>query len=83
MIEKKWNAFGRRKLIQSLLGYTIYLFSFCMALVSRAPNPPKDIDFYKNETYFPINEHLYMDAKCFLWSYTDSPGSLMQKVRIT
>uniref|UniRef100_A0A7E4VKI6 Ion_trans domain-containing protein n=1 Tax=Panagrellus redivivus TaxID=6233 RepID=A0A7E4VKI6_PANRE len=40
LLQKKWKAFGRRKLVQSIIGYTIYLISFYFAFLNRSPTAP-------------------------------------------
>ena len=81
LVQQKWNAFGKRKLLHSIIGYTVYLISFSLAFVTRSPNPPTEI-LPANLTSIDINKHLYNDERCFLWSYADPPGNFFQKIRL-
>uniref|UniRef100_A0A0N5C9Q3 ANK_REP_REGION domain-containing protein n=1 Tax=Strongyloides papillosus TaxID=174720 RepID=A0A0N5C9Q3_STREA len=83
ILQKKWEAFGRRMLFRSLTGYLIYLIAFYTAFMTReivlVDNEIDNISHQYNNYSLLYYEYR---TSCYLWNYNDKEGNYYQKARM-
>ncbi|CEF60086.1 Nanchung [Strongyloides ratti] len=81
ILEKKWEAFGKRMLFRSLIGYLIYLVAFYTAFMTREILLIDTDNQYVYSSNYSLMYQEYRSS-CYLWNYEDKNGKYYQKARM-